>query len=235
MLGDDDSRVPGKNLVARDPRELAGAEPGGNVDNPCLVDRRHCLRAGEPGFEAVGPAAVINQGSRGRFGDQQPAAQIVDRRPHVMGEVLPAFADTEHCPDDLQRVSGPLDAAVEDDVGNLGLLLDRIGECCGLRRHDLRSDDQIGMQPGDRVGHRRRVRPGEVADDRQARELGREKGALLARQRSAPADELLRRQYEDEHRGGLVGRHHPPNPVGHRDIPLGGIDKVGSKAVRGKQ
>ena len=152
-----------------------------------------------------------------------------------MGEVLPAFADTEHCPDDLQRVSGPLDAAVEDDVGNLGLLLDRIGECCGLRRHDLRSDDQIGMQPGDRVGRRRRVRSGEVADDRQARELGREKGALLARQRSAPADELLRGEDINEHGSGLIGCHHPSDPVGYSDIALDGIDEVGGPAVRSKQ
>ena len=45
---------------------------------------------------------------------------------------------------------------------------------------------------------------GELADNRQARELGRHKGPLLARQRSAPADELLRRKDIDEHRGRLV-------------------------------
>src|SRR4029077_15060088 len=116
LLRDDYCRVPCKDLFTGDSGELAAAERGGDVDNPCLVYSRHCLRAGEPGFEAVGPAAVINQGSRGRFGDQQPAAQIVDRRPRVVGEVLAALADTEHLPDDLEVVRSVLDAAVENGV-----------------------------------------------------------------------------------------------------------------------
>ena len=67
------------------------------------------------------------------------------------------------------------------------------------------------------------------------RELGREIGPLLARQWSAPANQFLGRQDEDENRSGLVGRHNPADPVGQYDVPFGGIDKVGGPARRGKE
>ena len=132
-------------------------------------------------------------------------------------------------------VRGSLDAVVEDEVGDPGLLLDLFGARRSFRRDRARLDDQVGAHPRDHLDGLRRVRPHCAADDRQPGEFCRDIGSLPAGQRSAPAQKLLRSQHKDEDVCRRVRRHDPPDAIGHHHVTLGRIDKPGRSARPGEE
>ena len=106
LLGDDDCRVPVDDLVARHPRQLAAAEPGGDIDDPRLVDGGHRLRAAETGFEPVRSAAIIDDRPLVGRRDQQSAAQRIDGVIGIFGQIVAAFGGAEQRTDDPQSCAG---------------------------------------------------------------------------------------------------------------------------------
>src|SRR5215469_8177031 len=97
-----------------------------------------------------------------------------------------------------QLIRYPLDAAVEQNVGCVALLLYPVCISRGLGADAAIADDQIGVTPQNRVGGRSRVGTGKIADGRKPGEFRRQQRSLSPAEWQRPTDKFIRHQRINE-------------------------------------
>ena len=126
-------------------------------------------------------------------------------------------------PKQPQRRRGRLEAAVDQHVGDLGLLLHVVGERDVGVAHGAEVEDQVGL----RLEHHLEIGGAAVtrqpAQRRQVAILRGDVGPLFRRRRIGPARHLLRRQHVDEDRGRRPSGEHALDLVGHLDLAPGRV------------
>ena len=163
--------------LASPPRRSAG-----DVARAQELDRLDVDRAAEPGLEPARPARVID--ARPLLGSEFRGDPLRDRRHRVVGIARKRLGFVAAADQFAERAigrGGLVETAVEQRVGNAGLLLHAIGERNVGRVGVADVENEIGLERQHRFEIGGVAAPGEAADFRPGADVGQQELALLGR------------------------------------------------------
>lgn len=205
------------------PGEAAALLFGGGVAGAEEAKRFDIDRAAEPGLEPAWAAGIVD--ARALLGRNRSDA-AADRREAVLAparQSLGALAAAGELAEDAIARRGLVKAAVEQGIGDAGLLLDALGELDigAAGRAGIDDEIRLGLEHGFEIGAV--AATGDAADLGPVADAGQQEFAFLRPIGARPADQEVGRERVDQDRRGRTGRKDALDLAGHRHFAAGAV------------
>ena len=202
-----------------------------NVVRADELDRFGNHRTAEAGLQAALVAGVVDARLRAA---RHGGAALLDGRHRAFGIAREFFRRLGAADELAQRAVGRhdlLEAAVEQRVGNAGLLLRGFGKRLEACVHRAGVDDEIGLERIDRLEVDSAAAAGEPRHLRPGRDFREQELAFRGAERLEPTDQEIGRERIEQHRRRRTGRIDTRHAVGRGDGPAGRVGGRRRKAM----
>ena len=187
------------------------------------LDRLDVDRAAEPGLQPARAARVVD--ARATL-ERNCADPLRDRLHHLFGgarEVLALLGPSDQRTERAIAQRDAVEAAVEQRIGNAGLLLHAFGERDIGRARAADVEDEVGLERQHDLEIGGVAAPGDASHLRPAADVGQQELALLRPVGARPAEQQLGRQRVEKDRRRRPRRKHALDPRRHRHRAAGAV------------
>src|SRR5262245_14832409 len=223
--GDDDVRIPKKHLLEGDVCKAATRATGDVLREE--LDRLHVDRAAEAGLEPARPARVIDARTALRRDGADAPRDGLDRVFGVARKRLTLLATADQVTERAIGERNAVEAAVEQRVGDAGLLLHAVGERDIGRIDAADVENEIGLEREYDLEIGGVAAPGDATHFRPAADVGQEEFALLRPIGARPAEETLGGERIEKARRRWSRRKNALDPRRYRDAAAGAVGDRG--------